>query len=241
MRPQDHNPPVITPTEFCEFALAQGLPDTSTASFNLKTAQDISGVTLDISFDFDRWQADFTFTDMESLEPNPNFGQFALREGTGAVQSFVVPGQAGTDRLRQSGERAEWSASMLLSWTPSERWVLSLNPKLQGPEWNWAPTSAARLVDASGNRTNLDEDFGNYIVVNGSVQYFMGADLEHRFLLRAVNLLDEVYYERGGFGNQQNSRAGARGEIGLNSSAYYYPYGWNGKPRSFFLQYEYRF
>ena len=157
------------------------------------------------------------------------------------MQSFVVPGQAGTDRLRQSGERAEWSASMLLSWTPSERWVLSLNPKLQGPEWNWAPTSAARLVDASGNRTNLDEDFGNYIVVNGSVQYFMGADLEHRFLLRAVNLLDEVYYERGGFGNQQNSRAGARGEIGLNSSAYYYPYGWNGKPRSFFLQYEYRF
>ncbi len=241
VRPQDLNPNVITPTEFCEFALAQGLPDTSTASFNLKTAQDISGVTLDISFDFDRWQADFTFTDMESLEPNPNFGQFALREGTGAVQSFVVPGQAGTDRLRQSGERAEWSASMLLSWTPSERWVLSLNPKLQGPEWNWAPTSAARLVDASGNRTNLDEDFGNYIVVNGSVQYFMGADLEHRFLLRAVNLLDEVYYERGGFGNQQNSRAGARGEIGLNSSAYYYPYGWNGKPRSFFLQYEYRF
>jgi hypothetical protein len=241
VRPQDINPNIITPTEFCAFALAQGLPETSTASFNLRTSQDISGVTLDVAFDFDRWQADFTFTDMESLELNPNFNQFALREGTGAVQSFVVPGNAGSDRYRQSGERAEWSASLLLSYTPSERWVLSLNPKWQGPEWNWAPTSAARLVDANGNRTNPDEDFGNYVVVNGSAQYFMGADMQHRFLLRAVNILDEDYYERGGFGNQQLSRAGARGEIGLNNSAYYYPYGWNGKPRSFFLQYEYRF
>ncbi|MEY4642448.1 MAG: hypothetical protein RLZZ227_2442 [Pseudomonadota bacterium] len=241
VRPQDINPNIITPIEFCEFALAQGLPDTSTASFNLRTAQDISGVTLDVAFDFDRWQADFTFTDMESLEVNPTFGLAALREDTGAVQPFIVPGDAGTNRVRQSGERAEWSASLLLSYTPSERWVLSLNPKWQGPEWNWAPTAAARLVDANGRRTNPDVDFGNYVVLNGSVQYFMGDDLQHRFLLRAVNMLDEDYLERGGFGNQQLSRAGARGEIGLNSSAYYYPYGWNGKPRSFFLQYEYSF
>jgi iron complex outermembrane recepter protein len=239
VRPQDINPNIVTPTEFCAFALAQGLPDTSTASFNLITAQDISGVTLDVAFDFDHWQADFTFTDMESLEPNPNYNQFAIREGTGAVLTTLVPGE--TNRTRQSGERAEWSASLLVSYTPSERWVVSLNPKWQGPEWNWAPTSAARLVDAAGNRTNPDENFGDYVVVNGSVQYFMGADLQHRFLLRVVNILDEDYYERGGFGNQQLSRAGARGEIGLNNAAYYYPYGWNGKPRSFFLQYEYDF
>lgn len=239
VRPQDLNPNIVTPTEFCAFALAQGIPETSTASFNLITAQDISGVTLDIAFDFDQWQADFTFTDMESLELNPNYNQFAIREGTGAVLTTLAPGQ--TSRTRQSGERAEWSASLLLSYTPSERWVFSLNPKWQGPEWNWAPTSAARLVDAVGNRTNPDENFGDYVVVNGSVQYFMGPDLQHRFLLRVVNILDEDYYERGGFGNQQLSRAGARGEIGLNNATYYYPYGWNGKPRSFFLQYEYRF
>ncbi len=239
VRPQDVNPNIVTPTEFCAYALAAGLPDTSTASFNLITAQDISGVTLDIAFDFDQFQADFTFTDMESLEPNPNFNQFAIREGTGTVLTTLVPGE--TNRTRQSGERAEWSASLLLSYTPSERWVVSLNPKWQGPEWNWAPTSAARLADAAGNRTNPDENFGDYVVVNGSVQYFMGADLQHRFLLRVVNILDEDYYERGGFGNQQLSRAGARGEVGLNDSEYYYPYGWNGKPRSFFLQYEYRF
>lgn len=86
-----------------------------------------------------------------------------------------------------------------------------------------------------------DENFGDYVVVNGSIQYFMGPNLEHRFLLRAVNILDENYYERGGFGNQQLSRAGVRGELGLNDSNYYYPYGWNGKPQSFWLQYEYRF
>ena len=32
-----------------------------------------------------------------------------------------------------------------------------------------------------------------------------------------------------------------RGEIGPNDSAYYRQYGWNGKPRSFWIQYEYSF
>jgi iron complex outermembrane recepter protein len=241
VRLQDINPNIIAPTEFCNAALALGLPDSSTATFNLVTAQDISGTTLDIAFDFEKWQADFSFTDMESLEPNPIYNQKALLAGTGAAQTFIVPGNAGVNQFRQSGERAEWSASLLLTYTPSERWVFALNPKFQGPEWNYAPPGAARLVDASGNRTNPDQNFGDYVVVNASIQYFMGQELQHRFLLRAVNILDEEYYERGGFGNQQISRAGSRGEIGLNDPAYYYPYGWNGKPRSFWLQYEYRF
>jgi hypothetical protein len=119
--------------------------------------------------------------------------------------------------------------------------VFALNPKWQGAEWNWAPIGAARLVDANGRRAVEDVNFGDYVVWNGSVQYFMGADLEHRFLLRAVNILDEDYYERSGFGDQSYSRAGARGEIGRNDPEFYYAYGWNGKPRSFWLQYEYRF
>lgn len=241
VRQQDINPNIIVPTEFCNFALANGLPEQTTTTFNLVTAQDISGVTLDIAFDFDQWQADFTFTDMESLEPNPIYNQKAILDHVGTVLTTNVPGEGGSSPTRQSGERAEWSASLLLTWTPTDRWVFSLNPKWQGPEWNWAPTGAARLVDASGKRTNPDENFGDYVVVNASVQYFMGQNHEHRFLLRAVNILDEDYYERGGFGNQQLSRAGARGEIGLNDSTYYYPYGWNGKPRSFWAQYEYRF
>ena len=79
------------------------------------------------------------------------------------------------------------------------------------------------------------------MVLNGSVQYFMGDDNEHRFLLRAVNILDEAYYERVGGGNQRVSKAGVRGELGINNSDYYYFYGWNGKPRSFWVQYEYQF
>lgn len=241
VRPQDINPNIIIPTEFCNSALAQGFPDTSTAFFNLRRSQDISGITLDIAFDIEKWSANFTFTDMESLELNPIFGLNSLHNGTGANTGTLVAGAAGSERWRQSGERPEWSASMLLSYRPNDRWVVSLNPKWQGPEWNWAPAAAARLVDASGNRTNPDVDFGNYMVVNGSVQYFMGDDMQHRFLLRMVNILDEDYYERGGFTTQLNSRAGARGEIGLNDSSYYYSYGWNGKPRSFWAQYEYRF
>lgn len=241
VRPQDINPNVIIPTEFCEFALATGLADNATASFNLKRAQDISGATLDIAFDFDQWQMDFTFTDMESLEPNPIYNQRALLNGSGALQSFIVPGAAGSNPLRQSGERAEWSASMLLTYTPTDRWVYALNAKWQGPEWNWAPTGAARLVDANGQRVVQDENFGDYMAINGSIQYFMGADLQHRFLLRVVNLLDEDYFERGGFGNQAYSRAGARGEVTQNDASYYYAYGWNGKPRSFWVQYEYNF
>ena len=241
VRPQDINPNLIIPDEFCQFAQASGLADNQPATFNLKRAQDISGVTLDIAFDFDQWQMDFTFTDMESLEPNPIFNTRALLNGSGTVQSFIVPGAAGSDPFRQSAERAEWSASMLLTYTPTERWVMALNGKWQGPEWAYAPTGAARLVDTAGNRVVEDTNFGDYMVVNGSVQYFMGPDLQHRFLLRAVNLFDEGYYERAGYGNQAYSRAGARGEVTQNDAAYYYPYGWNGKPRSFWVQYEYNF
>ena len=239
--PADINPNIITPDAFCQFALAQGFARTQTASFNQRAAQDIQGMTLDVSVDLDQWQADFTFTDMESLELNPIFGQKAVLDHAGTALSFVVPGAAGENKFRQSGERAEWSASMLLSYTPNENWIFSLNPKWQGPEWAYADGRSSRLVDASGNRTTPDLNFGDYLVVNGSIQYFMGADKEHRFLLRAVNLLDETYYERGGLGIAVLSRAAVRGELGLNDSNYYNFYGWNGKPRSFFVQYEYQF
>jgi len=129
----------------------------------------------------------------------------------------------------------------LLTFTPSERWIFALNTAWQGPEWAYAPTQAARLVDGNGNRLVPDKNFGDYTVFNGSVQYFLGDDLQHRFLLRAVNLLDEEYFERSGYGDQRVSRAGVRGEVGPNDAAYYYNYGWWGKPRSFWLQYEYQF
>ena len=227
--------------EFCAAFPGSGLSPLDSATFNLKQIQQIEGYTLDIAFDIDKWGLDFSFTKQESLEPNPLFGLTARRAGTGAALTTVVPGRAGSERFRQSGERPEWMASALVTYTPTDRLVLSVNPRFQGPEYNYVQNNAARLVDANGNRTNPDVNFGDYLVVNASAQYFLGKDKEHRLMLRVVNLFDEQYAERGGATDRQFSRAGVRGEIGVNDPGFYYTYGWNGKPLSYYLQYEYNF
>ncbi len=233
---------IVPPNDFCATAAA-GLndPDESVA-VNAVAQQDIEGITLDVAFDFDKWQADFSFTDMESLEPNPVFGAMARLDGTATDLGFVVPGHAGGSEYRQSSERPEWTLSGLVTYTPTDRWVFALNPRWQGPEWAYAGTSLARMVDEDGTRVVEDLNFGDYFVLNGSVQYFLGDEKQHRFLIRGVNLLDEEYYERasGGSGYSRD-RAVVRGEVGPNDSAYYRQYGWNGKPRSFWIQYEYSF
>jgi hypothetical protein len=61
-------------------------------------------------------------------------------------------------------------------------------------------------------------------------------------MLRFVNILNEDYFERASGGaDLRISRAAVRGELGVADSAYYRQYGWNGKPRSVWLQYEYNF
>ena len=233
---------IIPPSEFCATAAA-GLNDPGeTVAVNALRQQDIEGFTIDVAFDFDQWQADFSYTDMESLEPNPVFGTMARLDGSTTDLGFVVPGKAGSAEYRQSSERPEWTLSGLITYTPTDRWTFALNPRLQGPEWAYAGTSLARMVDENGNRVVEDLNFGDYFVLNGSVQYFLGEEKQHRFLIRGVNLLDEEYYERasGGSGYSRD-RAVVRGEVGPNDSAYYRQYGWNGKPRSFWIQYEYSF
>ncbi len=235
------NPNIITPVEYCNNYLNFGLTPLSTAFFNTRATQEITGYTFDLSIDLDQIQADFSFTKQESLEPNPIFGLTAVRAGTGAPLTTVVPGPAGANPMRQSGERPEWMASALITYTPSERWIFAVNPRWQGKEWVYVQNNAARFVDAAGNRTNEDVNFGNYMVVNASVQYFLGEELEHRFLLRVVNLFDKKYSERGGAADRAFTRAAVRGELNVNDPNYYYTYQWNGKPLSFFLQYEYKF
>jgi hypothetical protein len=235
------NPNIITPVEFCAAFPSSGLSPLDSATFNTRAKQDIRGYTLDVAFDLDKWTLDFSFTKQESLEPNPVFGLRAVRAGTGQALTTLVPGAAGSDPFRQSGERPEWMASALLTYTPNDRWVISLNPRWQGPEYLYVQNNAARLVDAAGNRTNPDVNFGDYFVLNASVQHFMGEDRQHRLMLRLVNVLDEDYWERGGATDRAFSRAGVRGEIGPSNPAFFYTYGWNGKPLSYFLQYEYNF
>lgn len=233
---------IIAPNEFCATA-AKGLSDPSeSVAVNALAQQDIQGLTIDVAFDFDKWQADFSYTDMESLEPNPVEGTFARLDGTTTDLDYVVPGRAGSAKLRQSSERPEWTLSGLMSYTPNDKWIFSLNPRFQGPEWAYAGTSLARMVDANGKRVVEDLNFGDYFVLNGSVQYFLGDENQHRILIRGVNLLGEDYFERASGGSSYSrDRAAIRGEIGPNDSAYYRQYGWNGKPRSFWIQYEYSF
>lgn len=233
---------IAPPDAFCATAAAANLSANETVAVNTLALQDIRGFTVDLAFDTDLVQFDVTFTKNESLEPNPVFGLAARRDGTAVNLPFVTPGPAGANETRQSAERPEWSASALVTFTPSERWVFALNPRYQGPEWAYAPSGAARLVDAEGERVVDDVNFGNYFVLNASIQHFMGENLEHRFLVRAVNILDEGYFERySGGSDLRISRAAVRGEIGPSDSSYYRQYGWNGKPRSIWLQYEYRF
>ncbi len=235
------NPNIITPTEFCSRFPNSGLSPLDNATFNTRATQDIKGYTLDVALDLAKWTLDFSFTKQESFEPNPLFGLTAVRANTGQALTTVVPGDAGSQRLRQSGERPEWMASALLTYTPNDRWVISMNPRWQGPEYLYVPNNAARLVDAAGNRTNPDVNFGDYFVLNASVQHFLGKDREHRLMMRVVNVLDEEYWERGGATDRLFSRAGVRGEIGPSNPNFFYNYGWNGKPLSFYFQYEYNF
>jgi hypothetical protein len=209
---------------------------------NTLALQDIKGFTVDLSLDTDLVQADLTFTKSDSLEPNPVFGLRARTDGTTADLSYVVPGPAGINTLRQSAERPEWSLSSLVTITPSDRWAISFNPRYQGPEYAYAPAAAARLVNAAGERVVQDINFGNYFVLNASLQYYLGSEKQHRFMLRAVNILGEDYFERASGGSTlQISRGAVRGELGPQNSAFYRQDGWNGKPRSFWMQYEYRF
>ena len=234
---------LVPPDAFCATAASQNLASTESVAVNLNSVQEITGFTVDLSIDLDQIQADFSYTTMESLEPNPVFGLSQIREGTGQVLTgTVVPGIAGSDRTRQSGERPEWTLSGLITYTPSDRWVFALNPRWQGPEFAYAGGTAARLVDLAGNRSIPDQNFGDYFVLNGSIQYFLDDDKKHRVTVRGVNLLDEQYYERGAAGAFQSiNRSVIRGETGVNNASNYTTYGWNGKPRSFWIQYEYQF
>ncbi len=234
---------IVPPDAFCATAASLDLNSGDTVAVNLNAEQAIEGFTVDVSLDLDKWAADVTFTATDSLEPNPVFGLTQIREGTGQVLAgTVVPGPAGSSELRQSGERPEWSLSALITYEPTDRLVLALNPRLQGPEYAYAGGTAARLVDANGERAIPDLNFGEYFVVNGSIQYFLGDDNQHRFLLRGVNLLDEDYFERGAAGAFQSlNRSVVRNETGVNNAGNYTTYGWNGKPRSFWIQYEYSF
>jgi outer membrane cobalamin receptor len=128
----------------------------------------------------------------------------------------------------QINETPEWFAQGSLTFhSESNRYHVALLPRYQGPEF----------VQGTYQRVN----FGEYLVVNATVGYWAGDKQQHRFQLRGVNLLDEEYAERYGFGTKQFSQDFLTGQVPLNSPGYFYPYAFEGKPRSYFVSYSYQF
>lgn len=127
----------------------------------------------------------------------------------------------------QVNETPEYMIQGTLAWhSPDQRFHVNLFPRYQGPEYA-----------TGGPAAKFRHNFGNYLVVNGSLGFWAGSERQHRFQLRLVNIFDEVYAERYGYGNMRYSVAGVRGELTAADDAYYYGYPFEGKPRSVYVSY----
>lgn len=142
-----------------------------------------------------------------------------------------LPGQT-TERL-QIGETPEYMIQGTLNWnSPDQRFHITLLPRYQGPEY---ATGGVNRVGSVGEIIpTLRQNFGNYLVVNGSIGVWLGDEKQHRVQLRVVNIFDEKYAERYGFANMRFSQAFFRGEIVTNGPGYFYGYPFEGKPRAFY-------
>lgn len=130
---------------------------------------------------------------------------------------------------RQINSIPKWFVTGNLRWrSDSNRYHVNILPRYQGPE----------LVEGPLGLPDLD--FGSYFLLNGSVGYWAGEGFRHRLQLRFVNILDETYGERGGFGDQRFGEAFLTGQISTSDQEYRYPYIFQGKPRSVFLTYTYQ-
>lgn len=182
----------------------------------------------------------------QGLRPNTRFNNDALTEIRGLVADveyeFTSNLSGSLSYTRQQARLQgsdvqinaipEWFATGRVRYTSdSGRWHFNLLPRWQGPTTIQAPA-------VSG----LPElNYGDWFVLDGSVQYWLGDDREHRLQLRAVNLLDEEYGNRGSFGNQFYGSAFIRGEYTNRDPEYFYPYIFQAKGRSFFVTYSYQF
>lgn len=131
----------------------------------------------------------------------------------------------------QINETPEWFVISHLDWeSKNGRLRAQLLSRTQGPEWA-----------TGGPAEKFRHNFGDYTVVNGTLTYLAGKNMEHRFQLRVANLFDTYYAERYGYGNNFYGAAFNRGEYTNTDDRYFYGYPFEGKPRSFYLTYSTRF
>lgn len=179
----------------------QGL--TPNTRFNNDAVTEIRGWVVDAQYQFnDNWSASASYTRTD-----------AELEGSNR-QINATPVSVATGTLRYRSD--------------SDRWHVTLLPRLQGDEFIQAP-AVSGLPDLN---------YGDWFAVDGSVQYWLGNDLQHRLQLRIANLLDEEYGQRGAFGNQFYGSAFIRGEFTNQDPEYFYPYVFQAKKRSFFVTYS---
>jgi iron complex outermembrane receptor protein len=175
------------------------------------------------------------------LTPNTFFNNDRVTEIRGiAADLNLIVGDSFSANFNYTKQRARLDGSALqinetpeymiggnVSWhSPDQRLHLTLFPRYQGPEYA-----------TGGVGGSLRTNFGDYFLLNGSISYWAGDERQHRFQLRLVNILNEKYAERFGYGNQRFGSAFIRGEIALNSPQYFYGYAFEGKPRSVYASY----
>ncbi len=220
--------------------------ETETLNYGVGLQRSIDGRRLAV--DIGGFRTDITnrIQTTSGLTPNTRFNNDALTEIRGVVADveYQVSSNLSASlsytrqqaRLEGSNVQInatpEWFATGNVRYSSdSGRWHFTLLPRWQGKETIQAPAVSGLP----------EHNYGDWFVVDGTVQYWMGEDREHRFQLRMVNMLDEVYAQRGAFGNQFYGSAFIRGEYTNRDPEYFYPYSFIGKERSFFVSYSYRF
>jgi len=152
----------------------------------------------------------------------------------GYTKQEAVPA-SGPQKGVQINETSEWFAQGAVGWTSkNERLNLQLLSRYQGPEYSTGGP-------AVGGVPRYRHNFGDYAVVNATVNYYVGDSRQHRVQLRVVNMFDEKYAERWGFANQFYGSAFNRGEFTNTDDRYFFGYPFEGKPRSVFLSISTRF
>lgn len=220
--------------------------ETQTLNYGVGLQRTVNGGYLAV--DLGGFSTDITnrIQTTQGLTPNTRFNNDALTEIRGLVADveyqFTDNLNASLSYTRMEAQlegsdvqinaTPEWFATGRVRYSSdSGRWHFNLLPRWQGPETIQAPA-------VSG----LPElNYGDWFVLDGSVQYWLGDDRQHRLQLRGVNLLDEEYGNRGAFGNQFYGSAFIRGEYTNRDPDYFYPYVFQGKGRSFFVSYSYQF
>ena len=200
---------------------------------------------------YSTWFNNSAVTEIRGLTAEVNMNLGEQWRFNAAYTSQAASENAGSRKGMQLGETPAWFATGVIEWnSKDERITFQLLPRIQGAEWaTGGPAIPGTTRPANlGSRTPADTgisryryNFGDYTVVNGSLTYRAGDRLQHRFTLRVVNIFDEYYAERYGFGTQLYGSAFNRGEFTNTDDRFFFGYPFEGKPRSFFLSYSTNF